>query len=347
MKKTLIAMAVLAASGASFAQVSITGAVALGYEAHTSKDLSAKSVGGFGVDTSAITFSATEDIGGGMKAGAVLGFDGMNRKSVGGADTNVFVQGDFGKVTLASGQGSDYLSGGISGVAGIGLDGKTFSGLTAGDSIAYALPAFGPFTVTLNHEEVPKVTSSDCGLGIGSGGAGQGVCQETAATTDRFGNTVVATTANATGYQRRNGIALAYSAGALKAATNYQSYDHNDAALTANTVSRVRASAAYDFGVVKVGGGVVAATLVKGTQTDTLVGIKVPVGAMSFGLQAASRTKADTGSDGTTASTGVSAAYALSPRTSLSYSWVKYDAAIPSATTQAATFQNLLLAHSF
>ena len=346
MKKTLIALAVMAASGASFAQVAITGSVAMGYEAWTSSDASAKSVGGFGIDTSALTFTATEDMGGGMKAGASLGFDGMNRKSVGGADTSIFVEGGFGRVTLASAEGSDYLSGGVSGVAGIGLDGKNMSALVPTDSIAYRLPAFGPITITLNHEEVPRDKVDGNGLGIGSGGAGlAGV--DAAATTDRFGNTVAAVTTNGTRYQRRNGIALAYSAGALKAAANYQVFDRADAAMTSNTANRVRASASYDLGVAQLGAGLVAATLVKGTQTDALVGINVPMGALSFGAQYATRTTdgISTAKDGVLASTGLKVSYALSKRTGLSYQYVKYDAAL--AQSNQVGFQNLLLAHSF
>jgi hypothetical protein len=55
MKKTLIALAVLASSGASFAQVTITGNLAMGYRATTAP---AGDASGFGVDTSQINFSA-------------------------------------------------------------------------------------------------------------------------------------------------------------------------------------------------------------------------------------------------------------------------------------------------
>jgi hypothetical protein len=352
MKKTLIAMAVLAASGASFAQVSITGAVAWGYQATTNGLANPAQAGGWGVDTSALTFTATEDMGKGMKAGASLGLDGVNRQSVGGADTSIFVSGDFGKVTLSSAQGSDYLSGGVAGVAGIGLDGKLFSGLSAADTISYALPAFGPFTVSFVSEEVNVNNTAGNGLGIGSGGAGvtgaasTGTKAVTGAADDKTADQ------NADKYQRRNGVAIAYAAGALKANAAYQMFDRTQVELNSgeNNVSRVRASASYDLGVATLGAGFDQRALAKGSRLDTLFGVTVPVGALSFGAQYGQRVTADWGTDsknGTRTSTGLKASYSLSPRTSLAYTWVKYDGDVLTSGQQANTFQNLLLAHSF
>ena len=82
MKKTLIALAVLAASGASFAQVTITGNYTAGYRVSSGVGATATAngadQGGLGNDTSALTFEAKEDLGGGMAAGAKMSVDGLS-----------------------------------------------------------------------------------------------------------------------------------------------------------------------------------------------------------------------------------------------------------------------------
>jgi hypothetical protein len=328
MKKTLIAMAVLAASGASFAQVSITGAVAMGYQADT--NASNVATGGLGIDTTALTFAASEDLGGGLKASASLGLDGVNRGGANGGDTAMSLSGSFGKVGFSSSRGSDYLSGGVAGVAGIGLDGKLFSGLVATDNMTYALPAFGPVTVSFVTEEVTTAENAAGGFGIGSGGG-------------------FAAGATPAAYQRRNGVAVAYSAGPLAANAAYQAYDRNTSAEGSTQMSnRVRASFSYDLGVAKLGAGFDQRQLVVGTRVDSLLGVSVPVGAWTLGAQYGLRTTADyvsAASNGTRSSTGLKAAYALSARTSLSYTYVKFDASVNPAN--ASTYQAVLLAHSF
>ena len=99
-------MAVLAASGASFAQVTMTGEFTWGYKA-TNKvytkavDAVAQTPGvlgaaaaaaaysdnksGFGVDYSNINFMASEDLGGGTKVSVLMGFDGADRSQDGGS----------------------------------------------------------------------------------------------------------------------------------------------------------------------------------------------------------------------------------------------------------------------
>lgn len=89
MKKTLLAMAVLAASGASFAQVTISGSLIMGYKATKStgtsdvvapgpfvvnRATSGADASGFGVDTSEIDFAIAEDLGGGAKNRGQAGF---------------------------------------------------------------------------------------------------------------------------------------------------------------------------------------------------------------------------------------------------------------------------------
>ena len=67
MKKTLIALAVLAASGASFAQVTLTGNVGFGFQKSASQTQSNANAGsGMTTVDGTINFTAKEDLGGGM-----------------------------------------------------------------------------------------------------------------------------------------------------------------------------------------------------------------------------------------------------------------------------------------
>ena len=137
MKKTLIALAVLAASGASFAQVTITGNYTAGYRASSAGGADSS---GLGNDTSLVTFTAKEDLGGGLSASAFMNIDGLTRGGVGGGDSGMSLAGGFGKLSLETGRGSDYLSGGTAGLGGVGLDATVFSRLDASDSLGYTSP---------------------------------------------------------------------------------------------------------------------------------------------------------------------------------------------------------------
>lgn len=190
MKKTLIALAVLAASGASFAQVAITGSYAAGYK--TTSSSASGDASGLGIDTSYIQFDAAEDLGNGMKASARMALDGLSRAGANGGDAYIKLAGNFGTISLDTGKGSDYLSGDW-----VGQDDKVFDAKTTSDSITYSSPAFSGFTVSLAHGE--SSAASAVGLGVGAAGAYTG--------------------------QRNNTLSLAYAAGPLSANVGIRSYD--------------------------------------------------------------------------------------------------------------------------
>ena len=101
MKKTLIALAVLTVSGASFAQATITGNYTFGFTSDTDNTGLVKN--GLSTDTAAIQFGASEDLGGGLKASAKVSFGGAARGSmVGGEDAYLQLEGGFGKVKMGS-----------------------------------------------------------------------------------------------------------------------------------------------------------------------------------------------------------------------------------------------------
>ncbi|MDH4449086.1 MAG: porin [Rhodoferax sp.] len=313
MKKTLIAMAVLAASGASFAQVTITGSYAAGYQVDTNAyDSKAKAftgdASGFGVDTSFIQFAASEDLGSGLKVAAKLSLDGFARTAAAGGDSNLVLSGGFGSLTLETGNGSDYLSGDY-----VGMDGKVFGAKTTSDSVTYKSPSFSGFTFALAHSEAG---TTGAGLGVGAAGAYSG--------------------------QRHNTLTASYASGPLSVTAGLRQYDQQ------GNKSLTRAKASYDLGVAKIGGGFVQLNQAKGTQTDTLLGVSVPLGSLTLVADVASRKLDDQATDaenGTRTGYGLSASYALSKRTSLSATYASWEAALNPAdrTTRTA----LLLAHSF
>lgn len=351
MKKTLIALAVLAASGASFAQVTISGNVTSGYRASTSVSTAATGVStssdksGLGVDTAELFFKASEDLGGGLKADAVLSFDTVTRAGVAGGDTSLTLSNaSWGALALKSVKGADYLSGGIANVGGVGFDGKIFSDKTYSDSISYTSPSFSGFTVSLGHAEnsnndaATATVPSTQGLGVGAAGA-------PAKASD----------------QRQSSIGAAYSGGPLTANFGYAVYDQKGvevatataAATPTNTDTKTTLSVAYDFGMFKLGAGAESRKLTKGTRLDTLIGAALPLGALTLNATFASRQLNDTGTvqtntlsaDGTKTGYGLGASYALSKRTSLVANYRNWTNAV--GDNSKANETNLLVSHSF
>ena len=96
MKKTLVALAVLAASGASFAQATITGQYGFGYRSGAEVET------GFSTSDSNVNFSASEDLGGGLKVAANVKINSTNRDSVSGGDEAISLSGGFGTLSMGS-----------------------------------------------------------------------------------------------------------------------------------------------------------------------------------------------------------------------------------------------------
>lgn len=328
MKKTLVALAVLAASGASFAQVTMTGEFTWGYKATSNAGVDAS---GFGVDYSNINFAATEDLGGGTKVSVKMGIDGADRSGdgtiIGGAgyttgqDANITLTGGFGKLMMATMENGKYLGNGIANAgdpAWIDLDGKVESAKNNGDRIQYSY-AFGPVTLGLQHLEAAA------GLGEGAGSTGSTA-------------------------QRRNLIEVTYAAGALTANAGYAAYDNQiDSPTSITNTNRVRASANYDFGVAKVGFGVENTKRTNGSVTDTFLGANAPIGALTLALSWESD-KVDNGgvatvTDGTRSGYGVGAAYALSKRTQLIANYRSWEGTVNASTRSTDT--RLYIDHSF
>jgi Gram-negative porin len=378
MKKTLIAAAVLAVSGAAFAQVTITGTAAYGYKQSsnagtaTTKDKvlagvadtfvggsggnSAGDNSGFGIDTSSITFAASEDLGQGWKIDGALNIDKSNRASIAGGDTSLKLTTSVGRLTLQTYQPVDYLSGGISGVGGAGLDDKVFSARVNRDAVGFDTK-IGPVFVGFSHLEAgptKKDTSVALGLGVGGGGDASSVAQ------------------------RLNSFSVTYVGGPIIANLNYLTYD-NRGDTDSTYKDTIRTAASYNAGFAKFGAGYSLTTTMAGaTVADALVAASLPVGAWTFGanygvgdvqgstigfnasvaglmkqgltqVQAINQANAlgikSDSLNGSRSGYSLTAAYALSKRTSLTGSYVNWlSSPFAAARNTEAT---LLLSHSF
>jgi predicted porin len=199
MKKTLIALAVLTVSGASFAQssVQIDGVMDAGYQAIDYKGNKVSGIANNGSSTSQINFRGTEDLGGGLKANFRVETDWntvSNNGNTGAkkADGTVAAASTFGngeiRVGLAGGFGSidmgavnyntlgTYLTGQPFGTAiGSGFratavnDAQAVSGVRSDNSVKYVTPAFSGLTASLYYAgKQTKSSATDFSTSFGA-----------------------------------------------------------------------------------------------------------------------------------------------------------------------------------
>ena len=320
MKKTLIALAILTVSGASFAQssVSLTGKLRFAYgEAKTAAG--AKTTG-IGVTDGDWNIAAVEDLGGGLKAGAnmALRLRGRDAATDGAStgvgarprDSSMYLTGGFGTVTVGAIEAGNGLLPLVTagGPTYIGLDnGEQLAAASNTDILQYTSPAFNGFTV--------KAAVLDT---VGAGGA-----QATATTQD-------ATL-----------VGLNYANGPLTAALDVTNYGAN--ALTAGADSRTRVSANYNLGTVILGAGYQTAKTIAGVaKKETAFGVSAPVGA--FNLGAVYATSKTDGVAGNNTGYDLSAQYNLSKRT---YVALQTQSTKAAGATASATNTRVQLAHSF
>jgi predicted porin len=175
MKKTLIALAVLTVSGASFAQssVQIDGTFDAGFQSIDYKGNRVNGIANNGASTSGINFRGTEDLGGGLKASFRMetNMNTVNRDgnksggqgAFGNGEIRVGLAGGFGAIdagavnynalgTALTGQpfGTNY---------GSGFGGTLASLVRADNSVKYTSPSFSGLNVTLYNAQ--KQTKAD------------------------------------------------------------------------------------------------------------------------------------------------------------------------------------------
>jgi len=245
MKKTLIALAVLAASGASFAQSSVTisGYIGAGYQSDKT------AVKGFTMTDSRIQLSGTEDLGGGLKASFVQQFrvNGGVRGTddVIGEDSSLSLAGGFGTLAYAKTRGSTLLTQAL--LSGASLADDQWGGpLTRKsiDVVSFTMPAFNGITLGLSRAETNGADNHNHGTG------GEGTVQV-------------------------NTLSAGYVAGPLSAGVAVK---NNQGAGT----SKNELFASYDLGVARVAAAYEKTS--NDTDGKTALGVSVPMGALKAGI---------------------------------------------------------------
>jgi predicted porin len=312
MKKTLLALAVVAASGSAFAQsATLSGNFTYGY---ASSKVAGVSKAGLTTDTAAIALVATEDLGGGLKATAKVSLGGMMRDGAGtGEDAFVSLAGGFGTVSMGAVESDDGLSRARPGPQW-GLDGKVHGANANIDYISYTSPQLAP-GLTAGVSYVDRGETGATGFG---GTTGVAAAQPSI-------------TANVT-----------YGAGPIAARFDVTSWTRQGATeVTSNTnKNRFRVSGNYNLGMAKLGLGYSSLKRTTGTTAKELVAtVAASFGATDVGLTYETFDNAGVKTKGFS----LGATYNLSKRTAVVAGlrqWKKDGGTNDSAT-------HLMVSHSF
>ena len=176
MKKSLIALAALAAVTAASAQstVTLSGSLSFGYsQTATVAGVETRGVtASDGFNSNSFALTATEDLGGGLKATGVI----IQRKTDQNVDAEtgdqyIELSGPFGAVRIGQ-----YTWNSLSGYNPFAsrthssLAGTAATGLGGADTIGYTTPAFNGFTIGVGYRPRPtsSVADTDDGIGIKS-----------------------------------------------------------------------------------------------------------------------------------------------------------------------------------
>jgi predicted porin len=293
MKKSLIALAVLAASGAAMAQSSVTvyGRVDLSVGSLKELDKGSQTKlfngGDGGLTTSRLGFRGSEDLGGGLKAKFKLEHrlnadDGTSQDPMWKGESTVALEGGFGEVKL--GRSSTIYDE----VRGLAMSSNVFdSAFTPASNGVWG--SGGDYSSRFNN----KITYALPKLG--------GV----------YGGLEYALDEDATVDANMLGAKIGYKAGPLDVALGLQQEKGKD-----NDYMLI--AAAYDLGAVSLSGGYNTrrGNDEKGDDNELTVGLNVPMGNvnLSFGF-ATSKTEIGGSTAAKSSGFGVGATYALSKRT--------------------------------
>jgi len=253
MKKTMIALATIAAVGSASAQVTLGGEFAWGFLAQSKNGVETS---GGGIDTSQVAFSAKEDLGGGMsiayKATINLGEYGA---TAGADDQSLTLTTPMGVLSLLTYKPGNWVMGNSGSGTWYGLDGKNLGGRNHRDGYALTVPVMDGLSVTAAFTEPAGAT------GEGAGNAGvSGVATATGGVNQGIYN-----------------FGAKYSAGPVVlsgALLQYSNVNSSDA--TTDTVTRLGGT--YDLGVAKVGAAIqLGKAGGGGTDNETAYSVTAPL----------------------------------------------------------------------
>lgn len=332
MKKSLIALAALAVSGAAFAQSSVTLYGVADIVIHKDKGVSTKMTSG-GVSSSRLGFKGTEDLGGGLKANFKLeqGIDLTNGAAGNfGREAWVGLSGGFGEVQL----GNAYTAyDNVAGASDPALDANVIDPTSIlvsrlyvsnpGSNIAYTTPSFGGFSGGLSYS-LDGSKNEVVGLSLS------------------YANGPLAVNL---GYQDQEDFAIAALA---QIVADGGSVDDVEEAVLGGTVPTklTTINGSYDFGSFKLLGGFgrVSSDFVDGK--DYFIGADLPLASNI--VVSAGYAVSDVDGAEKSKSFGVAAAYLLSKRTT-AYAGFRNtnQAAVDNGVSTAKTRFGVGIKHTF
>lgn len=334
MKKSLIALAVLATAGTAFAQstVNLSGKLRFAYEKSTVTTAgtgATADTNGLRVTDGNFTLTAVEDLGGGMKMAASMDVQSRGRTTaVQGRDASLTLSGGFGAVLIGAIEAGNGIIGlGGAGAPVYGLDnGVSLAAASNVDILRYYTPAMSGFKGYVSLID-GNGTATVAGTGAGTGGM-----QDTALSQDA------------------TQLGLTYGAGPVAVAADYTNYGLNAVpAATPGADNRFRLSGSYDLGVAKLGLGYEkrkSTAAANNGSADWLLGVSVPFGATTVGLNYARRTDDGLAQNATGLDFGVK--YDLSKRTFVAFHYQDDTATAAAGVIQAETKKyRVQLSHAF
>jgi len=354
MKKTLVAVAALAAVTGAMAEVTISGFVDKAYNSVSNTTAagaksSATNVGPNAIGQDQITFAVTEDLGNGISAYAKISVaPDISNRTLGGDNGQVGLKGDFGNIRLGSDYGTNWYAMNAADASGWGAGAGNVHNVGAGagttDVVIYSLPAL-PFAQGLGITIAHRASGDQTGVGSAtaysvsySTGGFTGIYAHTNIRTDLW---TTSSGIGATTYDNAYGG----TAGQVGTATREQNAGLATAKADAWTLT-------YDFGMAKVFFGQASAK--SGFDTDQKAssytyGVSVPfAGAFTARLAFSNATYSD--ATGTAAGTVKENGYrfllqyAMSKRTNLYYQNGRADVSGNSASTSS---NGLGITHNF
>ncbi|WP_291014244.1 porin [Hydrogenophaga sp.] len=327
MKKSLMALAVLATTGAALAQSNVTlyGRIDSSIGSNKVNGVSTNQLFSGNLTTSRYGFRGTEDLGGGLKANFVLenGFN-SDDGTLGSANTAfnrqswVGLSGGFGALKLGK---TDSV---FKDVYDLGNSNNLYDSEFTPVKIAYA--GVSNFSSRPNNQiryDTPSLAGFSAGVSVSF--------DETASVNNDL-----------------TALSLRYRAGKLDVGVGYQ--DQKNAVAASDREYTVLA-AAYNFGVVRVSGQVHNAKQGNGVKdSDYAFGVAVPIGSFDVSAGYAASTTKTNGietADGSAFAFG--ATYSLSKRTRLygGYLTGKVKNTSTGATTTDRTLYSMGVRHDF
>ena len=348
MKKTLIALAAVAATGASFAQVTMTGNLGFSWQQSPVIHPSGQHVQGFAMNDGEIYISATEDMGDGWKATARGGFTMRGRgNGVADRDGTITLTTPLGVANFGAlrscGSLMAQLSGAVTGTVYSSNESNNFVPLDkcAMINVASFSTKLAAATVSASYGEFEAGATA---LNSNERGNSNGITFTALGAEYPMGPVII------------GGDWTAFSAVTVyttaTSATGTTATATGSALVPANGVNRYRMYAKYDAGVAKFAAGY----QIKDMASDQYVAsVAIPYGNFTFGLDYMGRgeqtyvaknaaeagtawilSNARTG-DKASSALGLGATYNLSKTTNVNASYITYTDAGANSKYAAGT----------